>query len=153
MPAQGEDKKDLILVCNARGLERVFKPELSKSVFRFGNLEWSRNGETLYATVATPTEKQGIVQLSLGEVPLAGGPVRMTPIVRASVSLDDSSGRFQISISPDGLTIAASTGYFDKGDIDSADHGLFLVDLRDPQPRVTRIQYPPRTGKSDTARK
>jgi hypothetical protein len=152
MPAQSADKKGLILLCNDRGVEQVFKPELPAPGSRLGNLEWSRDDKTIYATVVTPTEKQGIVQYSLSEIPLAGGPVRLTPVVRAAVSSDDAWMDFQISISPDGSTIAASTAHFDKGHIDPANRGLFLVDVRDPERKVTRIQYPPVTGEKDTAR-
>jgi hypothetical protein len=152
MPAEGADDKARILMCNARGLEQVIKPELQDPAFRLGNLEWSRDGKTLYATVITPSEKEGTVQYSLGEIPIASGPVHVTPIVRASLSLDESLGQFQISISPDGSTSAGSTARFAKGKIDPANRGLFLVDLRDPERKVTRIQYPLMTGEKKTAR-
>lgn len=152
MPAVGEDKKARILMCNRRGLEQVLKPEFADPASRLGNLEWSGDDNTLYAMVVIPTEKKGMVQYSLGEIPLDGGPVRLTPIVRANISSDDALLPFQISISPDGSTIAASTAHFDKDDIEPSNRGLFLVDLSDPGRKVTRIQYPPMTGEKKTAR-
>jgi hypothetical protein len=152
MPASGEDKKPRILMCNGRGLEQVLKPDLPDPAPTLGNLEWSRDDETLYATVISPTEKSGVVQVSLGEISLAGGPARLTSIVRARISSDDAASEFQFSISQDGSAIAASTAHFDEGDIDPVDRGLFLVDLRDPQRKVTRIHYPPMTSGEETAR-
>ncbi len=143
MPALGADQRDMILICNDGGLERVLKPEMPVKAYRLGNLEWSRDGKTLYGTVITPTENEKIRQYSLAEIPVEGGPVRLAPIVRSTISADDSWMQFQISLSPDGETIAASTAHFDKGDVAPAGRGLFLVDLRDPHRKVTRIQYPP----------
>jgi hypothetical protein len=152
MSAKGADEKDRILVCNDQGIEQVFKPDLPDPASRLGNLEWSRDGKTLFATVITPTEKHGVQQYSLGEIPLAGGPVRLVPIVRADISSGDARLQFQISLSPDGSTIAASTAHFGKSEIDPADRGLFLVDLRDAKRKVTRIQYPPLTAEKATAK-
>lgn len=148
MPAVGVDKKARILMCGRRGLEEVFKPELPDPASRLGNLEWSRDGKTLYAGISTPTEKKDFSQLSVVEIPLAGGPVRLTPILRVQDASDEG---FEISISPDKSTIAVSTAYADKDKIDSADRGLFLVDLHDSERRVTRIQYPPVTGEKKPA--
>lgn len=149
LPATGADKEARILICNPRGVEQILKPEFPNPASQMGNLDWSRDGKTLYAGISTPSEKKDIKQLSLGEIPLAGGPVRLTPVVRVHDSSDDG---FEISISPDGSTIVASTEYFDKGKIDPADRGLFLVDLRDPERKVTRIQYPPMASEKKATR-
>jgi hypothetical protein len=143
MPALAADERDVVLICNDRGLERVLRPEISAKAYRLGNLEWSRDGKILYGTVITPTEDEKIRQYSLAEIAVEGGPARLVPIVRSTSSADESWMQFQISLSPDGSTIAASTAHFDKDKIEPADRGLFLVDLRDPQRKVTKIQYPP----------
>jgi hypothetical protein len=144
LPAErDEDPKGLILMCDDNGLQRVITPDLPTKAYEFGSLEWSRDGKTLYSTVVTPTEDKKIQQYSLGEIPVGGGPVRLTPMVRAHVSSDDADLEFQVALSPDGSMIAATTAYFGKEEVEPADRGLFLVDLRDPQRKVTKIQYPP----------
>lgn len=143
LPAQGADEKDMILICNDRGLDRVLKPELSAKAYRLGNLQWSRDGKVVYGTVITSTQDEQIRQYSLAEIPVDGGAVRLVPIVRSTISGDESWMQFQISLSPDGSMVAASTAHLDKSKVAPADRGLFLVDLRDPERKVTRIQYPP----------
>jgi hypothetical protein len=107
-------------------------------------------GNTIYFIAVTPTEDEDIQEYSLGEILLEGGPMRLTPIVRAKLGSDE---HLFMSLSPDGSTIAAATAQFDKDEVEPADRGLFLVDLRDPARKVTRIQYPKTQGTSGTTPK
>lgn len=152
MPAEGTGERDVILICNDRGLERVLKPEMPVTSYRLGNLEWSRDGKTLYGTAITPAEDEKTRRYSLAEIPVEGGPARLVPIVRSMISDDDSWAQFQISLSPDGSTVAASTAHFEENNVAAADRGLFLVDLRDPGRKVTRIPYPPLKSGKQTAK-
>jgi hypothetical protein len=47
-----------------------------------------------------------------------------------------------ISLSPDGSMIAATPANVEKDSFDAADRALFLVDIRRPTRRVTRIPFP-----------
>lgn len=151
MIGEGEKEgKDFLVFCTDSGLQKVVAPELPSKVYRLGNLEWALDGKTIYAMVVTPTEDKDVQQFSLGEIPADGGPARLDPIVRVKTSSDNANLFLQIALSPDGSTIATATAYLDEKQIEMADRGLFLVDLRDPERKVTKIPFPSsqKAGKS-----
>jgi hypothetical protein len=136
-----EEGQYFIVFCNDSGVQKVVALELPAKVYDLGNLEWASNGKTIYAMVVTPTKDKDVQQFSLGEIPADGGPARLDAIVRVKCDEDDAE-RLQIALSPDGSTIATATAHLDEGMVKMADRGLFLVDLRDPERKVTKIQFP-----------
>ncbi len=93
-------------------------------------------------------------QYSVGEIPVDGGPTQLVPIARVQGDISDHLDTpiiLQIALSPDGTTIATSTGYLEEKFIDREDRALYLVDVQDPGRKVTKIPLPPpqKAGASD----
>jgi hypothetical protein len=111
-----KDGPSRIVVLGRSGVERILTPSLPAG-HMVGNLQWSRDGRSLYAAVLGPTEEKGVVQFSAAVFPArdAGAP-RLIPITRLRVTeaRDDTSSwpfALELSLSPDGRALAASTGF------------------------------------------
>lgn len=138
---QGQDKDFLLLM--STGLERVLPLEVPAQQYKLGNLEWSLDGKTIFVAVLIATGEEEVTQYSIAEVPVAGGPARLVPIAKVLGSIGDGDEFFfQIALSPDGTRIAASTAHLDDDDVGAQDRALYLVNLRDPKRRVTKIPVP-----------
>ncbi len=154
MPAKGEDR-DLILLCTRAGFQTAVTPEFPAGQYRLGNLQWSPDGKTIYAAVLTPTEEEDVTQYSVGEIPIGGGPARLLPVTLIQADFPDEDNdpilSLQIALSPDGTTIATTTGHLDEKFIDREDRALYLVDVQDPERTVTKVPLlpPQKAGASD----
>ena len=154
MIGQGEDR-DFIILCTRAGLQKVVAPEFPVDEYRLGNLQWSPDGKTIYAVVLTPTGKKDETQYSLGEIPVDGGSSRLLPVTLIQDAFPDEVNgpilALQIALSPDGATIATTTGPLDSSAIDREDRALYLVDVQDPGRKVTKVPLPPpqKAGASD----
>ncbi len=167
MIGQGEDR-DFIILCTRAGLQKVVAPEFPVEQYRLGNLQWAPDGKTIYAVVLTPTGKKYETQYSLGEIPVDGGSARLLPV---TLIQDDFPGKdydlivtLQIALSPDGATIATTTGHLNSSSSEASayfhrnyrdlyleDRALYLVDVQDPGRKVTKVPLPPlqKAGASD----
>jgi len=82
------------------------------------------------------------------EIPLNGSPIRKTTLISDVDNDKDEENMkfesFQIDISHDGKTLAVDSEWFAFGDhsIGAKDCALFLVDLTDPQRKVTKVLIP-----------
>ena len=142
----GSKGGDAILLCSQAGLESVLKPDLGVVGARMGVPQWAPGGNLLYVPVAAAT-KGNEAQYWVAEVPIAGGPARLTPIARFKAEGSDWDSDFrltlQLSLSPDGSTLATTTaGLNDKLTLPGTQRALYLVDLRDPGRAVTSIPAP-----------
>ncbi len=136
---------DAIAILGPSGLESVLQPAFGVLGARIGLPQWAPGGKLLYVPVAAETApKQG--QYWVAEVPLEGGQVRMTKIARFNALSDWENGfslTLQLSLSPDGATLATTTASLSEKMV-AAESGraLYLVDLRDPGRAVTSIPAP-----------
>jgi hypothetical protein len=152
-----KDTDKIILLDENKGLTGTLTPELGGvKAYRFGNLVWSHDGEMLFASVITKGQGDTMYDYSLSEISLAGTPGRMTRITSFHTKKDKQGNDqadplefdagallgMQVSLSPDGSTIAATPANMDKDSFDRSDRALFLVDMRQPTHRVTRIPFP-----------
>jgi len=132
---------DQILLYDRGGLQRVLKPKFPAGQFRLGNLQWARDGQSIYASVMHPLDN-GDTQWSMAQISLRSGSVHLVPLttIRGHIDLGEFYLVCQISLSPDGQTLAASSGLCEADKISSADRGLFLIDVdsHDGQ-RITKI--------------
>lgn len=137
--AEGNPRGFLLLL-SLSGVERVFSPGFAAERFLLGRPQWSKDGKTLYVSVLATTADEGVLQYSLGEIPLDAAPPRLTPIAEIQANHPDEFELFlQLSLSPDGDTIATSTAYLPNDNVSDEARGLYLVDLRDPARPVTRV--------------
>ena len=134
-----------------------------------GNLVWAPDGRTLYAAgfkalkagpIAkalhagyqalravgfNPNEPRPLdLEMSLCEIPLDGRPIRETPLFRLACARDETFRLlYQVALSPDGRTIAATDGFSDMNDRSrKANLALYLVDVAGKARPVTRIPIP-----------
>lgn len=137
--------RDAIAILASSGLETVLQPDFGIPGARIGLPQWAPGGKLLYVPVAAET-KPKLGQYWVAEVPIEGGPVRMTEIARfhAPTGWDDElSLILQLSLSPDGATLATTTASLSKKMVAAeAGRALYLVDLRDPGRTVTSIPAP-----------
>ena len=133
---------------NRAGLDRVVKPQLPGKGYRLGKLAWSADRKTIYTTAIASGKKEGEADFSVAEIPVNGGPVRLTWIARLILSPppDNDPENFdlflQVSLSPDGHTLATSTGFLDQKKLAKEDRALYLIDLRDNGRKVTKQPSP-----------
>lgn len=142
------DKADKILFLDeSKGIDRVLAPDLGVKPCRLGNLVWSSDGKTLYASAITKGEQENTQDYWLAEIPVAGTPGRLTRIAPIQAQMSDDLDSYfrnsmQVSLSPDGNLIAATPAVLGKGTLAEGDRALFLIDLRDPARPVQRLPIP-----------
>ena len=154
--AYDESGKHLAFVEEAKEELRVVVLEDGKAVFTyaldpkggklgFGNAVFSRKGDVLLGGYQLIAAGQTNSSFGLIEIPLNNAPVRMTPLVESVNTTDDTSALyFQIGVSHDGKTVAASSAYLACAapDFKPEDCALFLVDLRDARRKVNKVPIP-----------
>ena len=101
------------------------------------------DGRMIYAAaVLKPAEPSKDFQFVVCEIPVQGGDIRIIPLflTEGSKGLDDMAYLFfQIALSPDGKTLAASFPFQEQEKVKAEDRALFLVNLTSRPPKVTRI--------------
>jgi hypothetical protein len=115
--------------------------------------QFSPRGDVLYASFMQAHGEATNSALGFLEVPADGKPARrVTLIQRGPEAKEEAAFYFQIGVSHDGKTLAVASTYlaFAEGTFRSDDCALFLVDLSDPQRKVTKVPIPlPPKPKSD----
>ena len=137
---------DVIVVLDRTGFRQVLRTRPEPAGCTIGNLQWAPGGKLLYAVdLMRAAGSDTLVQYSLGEVPLDGGPARLDPIVRfkGSTSSQGDDFIYQIALSPDGKRIATVAS---PDDPEGGSLYLYLIDLRSPQRRTIRIPMPGLAG-------
>lgn len=76
--------------------------------------------------------------LCIGEISLRDGSVRWTTLSTNTI-LKSSDSLCRVAVSPDGRTLALSTGL---DEIDPTDRALYFVDLTSPARKVTKVPLP-----------
>ena len=166
---RGDADNQGLLIYRQFQLERTLPFGATNNGIILGNLVWSLDGKTLYAAgfrplkpgpIAKarhagyealravglkPTEPKTLdLQVSVCEIPLAGKPFRETPLFRIASAHDETFLMlYQIALSPDGKTIAASAGLSeDDQGTRERDRALYLLDLSRAGRPVSRIPIP-----------
>jgi hypothetical protein len=147
--SDASEKGNVLVLFTMASLEKVIVPDFAAAQYMLGNLQWSLDGETIYAAVATPVGEEDSIQISVGAIPVAGGPARLFPIVvlEGDRSENDEGDYFmpfyQIALSPDGTTIAVELANLDFDGNNADKRGLYLLDIQSPKPTVRKIPIPP----------
>lgn len=139
-------EKAVLLLFGKSGLEQTIEPAFPVEGCRIFGVAWSADRKTAYAATSVPGKETSRTDLALAEIPLAGGPVRLTTMahLNRSAKASDLPGIYlQVSLSPDGHTSATTTGFVPPEYLAAPeDRGLFLVNLADPARKVTRLAPP-----------
>jgi hypothetical protein len=147
--------QDAVAILSPSGLQTLLQPDFGVPNARIGLPQWEAGGELLYLPVAAQVEP-GKGQYWVAEVPIEGGPARMTRIAPFNAQ-PDWDGTFslalQVSLSPDGSTLATTTaGLSEKMMPAGTKRALYLIDLRDPARAVTSIPAPLARSDASTAK-
>lgn len=140
-----ETKTENILIFTRSGLEQTVSPRGLPSHSRLGNVQWSGDGKILYAAVLNPVGEKSIWQYSVAGISMNGQVNWVTPICKITDSdNEEDSLRFfaEISLSPDGTTIATTPALLDSASIAEEDRALFLLNVSGTRRKVTRIPAP-----------
>jgi hypothetical protein len=121
------------------------------------NMTWSRDGSTIYTTYQKVGDK-GLSEFGILELPVNGSAPRRTPLFSMTLADDENLGGFQLDLSHDRRTVAASSTFLalsgNKNDMKPEDCALYLVDLSRADRRVTKIAIPmPQAARTEPAGK
>lgn len=107
---------------------------------------FSPKDDCVYAAFRRTSEGETNASYGIVEFPLRGAPPRWTTLLTTSgKGKEDAIMFFQPTLSHDGRTLAVASTYLPLQDetVRSDGCALFLVDLSDPQRKVTKVQIPP----------
>jgi hypothetical protein len=150
--AYSDDGKRVVLAEKADGGLRLVVLEAGKPVLT--RLLTSTNedvkGDALIAGYTETPAGQTNSLVGLMEVPFSAAPVRRTVLIQTTKLKGEAAFLTQAAVSHDGKTAAVATTYLacDNEDFHPDDCALFLVDLSDPNRKVTKvaIQMPAKTS-------
>ncbi len=142
MVAMGE-KRDSILLFGQQGFEQVVNARGLPDHFRYGNLQWSKDGSVIYAAIFTTTNNDPQrIQYSVAEISLQEKPTHVTSVCEFRSSHDVDPNFLDISLSPDGKMIATTPAVFGTETISEEDRVLFLINMQSTPRRIIRIPVP-----------
>ena len=105
---------------------------------------FSPKSDILYGSFRSSADATNVAY-GFVEIPLDGSPIRKTTLISQAGSGDkDMFAAFQIDISHDGKTLAVESLWlaYNEHPIRAEDCALFLVDLTDPQRKITKVLIP-----------
>ncbi len=106
---------------------------------------FSPGGDVLYGTFKKSSgTTNNLTSCGVIEIPIDGSVIRTTTLIPPTEMGDDLFPSFQVDLSHDGTTLAVESVWFAFGDkaIKADDCALFMVDLTDPQRKVTKVPIP-----------
>jgi len=142
---EGPDAAPLV-VCFENGVEqRRVNVATPGERLNLGSVVVSPAGRIAYASYFRRGDGETNASAGIIELPLPRGePRRTTLIERLKAEDQERIMYFQPSVSHDGKTLAVASTYLAAGDetIRTDDCALFLIDLTDPQRKITRVPVP-----------
>ena len=121
------------------------RPLGNEQGIRFGNALFSPGNDAILASFQRRESEVEGASYGIMEIPLDQRPIRETVLVPAcSADEEEDAMMFQVSLSHDGETAAAASTYLACEDeaFKAENCALFLVDLKDPKRKVTRVPIP-----------
>jgi hypothetical protein len=138
--------KPALLLFGKSGLEQIIKPEFPVEGCQVASVAWSADRKTIYAATLVPAKQNGRQDVAIAEIPVGGGPVRLTAMAHLARERDrDNSPEIylRVSLAPNGRTLAVTTGFLPSDwVINKEDRALYLMDLTDPARKITRFPIP-----------
>lgn len=134
---------------NGKPFKTVPLPESEKKL-SFGNAQFAPDGEMVYISFLDRGAGGTNASFGVFELPLNGSALRRNTLIQDCGVKDDSFALyFQLDVSNDGRTLAVASTYLayenDGGSRQlkkPEDCALFLLNLADPQRKVTRVPVP-----------
>jgi len=120
-------------------------PRAKEEELTLGQVAFSKDGNALLAAFRLKTEGRKGQSLGIVEVPLDGNPARRTVLIKeAELEHDQTLQFFQFGLSHDGKALAVSSAYVAAAnpDLGAEDCALFILDLADPNRKVTKVAIP-----------
>ena len=135
--------RPVLLLFGRNGVDRIIRPDFPAGC-RIFSLAWSADGGTIYAALLVPGADKNDQDIVIAETPAGGGPLKMDSVLTIAKKMSDASeSAMSLSLSPDGKTLAISTGLVPSDSLKSErDRALFLIDLSDLARKVTRVPAP-----------
>jgi Tol biopolymer transport system component len=130
-----------ILLFRGSTLERTIAVGSQESGITIGNAEWAPNGDRLYVAYTKKTGTEDNCRYGVLEIPVNGGGIREMPLF-SGTEADDRMLYFQIALSPDARQILTTSVCLEDKAIKSQDRALYLIDLKSPGRKVTRLAVP-----------
>ena len=139
-------KAPRIVVIGKNGIERVLDVGIKERPYELGNLQWSRDGQTIFANALIQDEKSKTAEFVLVEVSVDGKGIRIDPIEQGSKEQFGDGYLFaaQIALSPDGRLIAVPKENVNEKK--QGPPGLYLLDLSRTDRRVNFYPAPALAG-------
>jgi len=149
------EKRCRILIFEHKKLERSLSLDAKSGARMIGNIELAADAQTVYASYLREIASDSSFELGILEASVAGDAMREIPLLRTPLQIVDLDNDlpqfiFQIALSPDGATLAATSGLFH---VLSRERALYLVDLKYPGRKVTRMPIPEPETKPDRPEK
>jgi len=150
----GGDETNTVLVL--RDGQRVFTRSLDTHGRRrrFINAVLAVNGKAIRATFQQ-ADGTNAVAYGLMEVPFSEAPAREITLIKNAPKADESTSfYFQMAVSHDGKTAALASTYLACSDeeFNPTDCALFLVDLSEPNWKLTKVPIPMPAKRPDLMR-
>ncbi len=142
-----EHRTSVAFFDGVKGYDRSLTPDFGGREALLGNLVWSRDGSSLYASALVKTDQPAVSEYCLAEIPLDGTRARLTQLASMHTPKDgDPDATFvfgmQVSLSPAADLIAATPAVLEKESLDARDRALFLINVRDHSRHIQRIPLP-----------
>lgn len=145
---KGSESDSIMILDEKKVMIADLKPDLGVKGFHLGRAVWTPDRKALYSSAIFNGDKKGDYVYALAEIPVNVAQGRVTKIVgfhNESISDSDQSDLLyfglQVSLSPDGNTIAASTAAL-RDSVGESDRALFLIDVAHPERRIARVAPP-----------
>jgi hypothetical protein len=127
-------------------LEKTLPLPTSESKIAFGNGQFSPAGDVLYISFADGGAGWTNGSFGVLELSLDGGTMRRHTLVSGFATMDDVFQQyFQLDVSHDGKALAIASTYLayeDNHNLKPADCALFMLNLADPNRKITRVPVP-----------
>jgi hypothetical protein len=141
LPGKDTNGSIICRILKKDAAERRLSVAATNEDFTLGNAVFLPDGGTVCYTYVSRQEPETNRTYGIVEIPVDGGKPRRTPLLRGPK--DDQLGFFQMDLSNDGRMAAVASTYIcaEKAS-DSKDCALFLVDLTDPERKITKVPVP-----------
>jgi hypothetical protein len=156
VPGKRNGKFRILMVSDCR-VRKSIPVALDANSYELGNLQVAPDKKTIYVAVipdesseesseeSTPSDDgsdEKPVKYAIAEIAVESAALRLIPVANLRGSKEASVFDWQISLSPDGKTLAVG-GCIMKESVEDASHtALYLVDLTDPNRKIKRFTVP-----------